>query len=196
MPVLHDTILKSLFVLLKSSKRLNIGEDHLTALISRFPLVIPTKSIGKLELELLDCQTANNTELPRTENDDNQKRKRIDQYWLEVSLMKDAATETPCFPNLSNLARFLLLIAHSNSFFEGVFSTVKKILIDSRHNLVKDVIRGHAHSSVYKDETGIRKNLVGFLIAKINAFKQQQITCYEWQPSKQLLKSAKSASNI
>ena len=81
MPVLHDTILKSLFVLLKSSKRLNIGEDHLTALISRFPLVIPTKSIGKLELELLDCQTANNTELPRTENDDNQKRKRIDQYW-------------------------------------------------------------------------------------------------------------------
>ena len=65
-----------------------------------------------------------------------------------------------------------------------------------RPNLGKDVIRGHAHSSAYKDETGIRKNLVGFLIAKINIFKQQQITCYEWQPSKQLLKSAKSASNI
>ena len=47
---------------------------------------------------------------------------------------------------------------------------------------------------VYEDETGIRNNLVGLLIAKINIFKQQQITCYEWQPSKQLLKSAKSAT--
>ena len=92
---------------------------------------MPTENIGKLELELLHYQTANNTELPRTENDDNQKRKRIDQYWLEVSLMKDAATETPRFPNLSKLARFLLLIPHSNSFCEGVFSIVKKILTDS-----------------------------------------------------------------
>ena len=108
--------------------------------------------------------------------------------------MKDAATETPRFPNLSKLARFLLLIPHSNSFCEGVFNTVKKILTDSRHNLGKDVIRGHAHSSVYEDETGVRNNLVGLLIAKINIFKQQQIICYEWQPSKQLLKSAKSAT--
>ena len=57
----------------------------------------------------------------------------------------------------------------------------------------KDVFRGHAHSSVYEDETGIRNSLVGLLIAKINISKQQQITCYEWQPSKQLLKSANSA---
>ena len=84
--------------------------------------------------------------------------------------MKDAATETPCFPNLSKF----LLIPHSNSFCEGAFSTVKKILTDSRHNLGKDVIRGHAHASVYEDETGIRDNLVGLLIiAKKNIFKQQ-----------------------
>ena len=58
----------------------------------------------------------------------------------------------------------------------------------------KNVVRGHAHSSVYEDETGIRNNLVGLLIAKINISKQQQITCCEWQPSKQLLKSAKYAT--
>ena len=75
--------------------------------------------------------------------------------------MKEAVTETPCFPNLS---KFLLLIPHSNCFCEGVFSTVKKILTDSRHNLGKDAIRGHAHASVYEDETGIRDNLVGLLI--------------------------------
>ena len=108
--------------------------------------------------------------------------------------MMDAATETPHFPNLSNLARFLLLTSNSNSFCEGVFSTIKKILNDSRHNLSKDIIRGHAHSSVYEDETGTRNNLVGLLTAKINIFKQQQITCYEWQPSKELSKSAKSAT--
>ena len=101
---------------LKPSERLNIDEYHLTTLIFRFPLVIPTENIAKLELELLDYQTANITELPRTENDDNQKRRRIDQYWLEVSLMKDPATETPRFLNQSNLARFLILIPHSNSF--------------------------------------------------------------------------------
>ena len=178
-PVLHDPIPKSLSVFLKSSERLNVEEDYLATLISRFPLVIPTENIDKLEFELLDYQTANNTELPRTENDDNQKRKRIDQYWLEVLLMNDAATETPLFSNLSNLARFLLLIPHSNTFCEGVFSIVKKILTNSRDNLGKDVIRGHAHSSVYEDETGIRNKLVGLLIAKINIFQQQQITCYE-----------------
>ena len=93
--------------------------------------------------------------------------------------MNDAATETPRFSNLSNLARFLLLIPHSNTFCEDVFSIVKKILTNSRDNLGKDVIRGHAHSSVHEDETGIRNKLVGLLIAKINIFQQQQITCYE-----------------
>ena len=126
MPVLPDPILKYLSVFLKPSKRLIIEEDHLTTLISRFPLVMPTENIGRLELELLDYQTANNRELPRTENDDNQKRKRIDQYWLDVSLMKDSATEASRFSNLPNLARFLLPIPHSNSFCEGVFSTLRR----------------------------------------------------------------------
>ena len=154
MPILHDPILKCLSVFLKPSKRLNIEEDHLATLIFRFPLAITIENIGKLELELPDYQTANNTELPRMENDGNQKHKKIDQYWLEVSLMKDAATETPRFPNLSNLARFLLIIPYSNSFCECVFSTVKKILTDSRRSLGKDVIRGHAHSSVYEHGHG------------------------------------------
>ena len=71
MPVLHDLILKCLSVFLKPSERLIIEEDHLTTLISRFPLVIPTENIGKLELEQFDYQTANSTELPRMEKDDN-----------------------------------------------------------------------------------------------------------------------------
>ena len=37
--------------------------------------------------------------------------------------------------------------------------------------------------------------VIGLLIAKINILKQQQITCYEWQPLKQLLK-VKSLQHI
>ena len=75
-----------------------------------------------------------------------------------------------------------------------IFSTVKKILTNSRHNLGNDVKKGHAHSSVYEDRTGIGNNLVGLLITKINAFKQHNIKCFEWQPSKAMMKDAKSVT--
>ena len=52
--------------------------------------------------------------------------------------------------------------------------------------------KGHAHSCLYETETGIRNNLVGLLISKINVFKQQNIKCYQWEPSKTLMKTAKS----
>ena len=129
-------------------------------------------------------------QLPKI-NDENNKRRRIDQYWFEIPLMKEVVTQIPRFPNLSNLAKFLLLILHRNSFCEGVFSTVKKVCTDSRQNLGKYIVGRHAHSSVYESETGIRNNLVGLLIAKINIFKQQQLACYQWKPSKELLKISK-----
>ena len=78
--------------------------------------------------------------------------------------MKEVVTQIPRFSNLSNLARFLLLIPHSNSFCESVFNTVKKILTDSKQNLGKDIVGRYAHSSVYERETGIRNNLLGLLI--------------------------------
>ena len=52
--------------------------------------------------------------------------------------------------------------------------------------------RGHAHSSVYETETGIRNNLFGLLISKLNVFKQQNIKCYQREPSKTVMKTAKS----
>ena len=58
-----------------------------------------------MELELLDYQTANNTKLPRREYDDNQRCRWIDQYLLEVLLIKDAATETVRFLNLIKIGK-------------------------------------------------------------------------------------------
>ena len=151
-------------------------------LTSRFPAVIRNEHLDKLQTELLDYQTTSNDDLPLADT-----YKRIDQFWLDISKIKDSVTGIQSFPNLSNLARFLLLISHSNSFFEGVFSTVKQILTNSRQNLGKDVRKGHAHSRAYEDRTGIRNNLVGLLITKINVFKQQNIKCFEWQPSKAMM---------
>ena len=79
--------------------------------------------------------------------------------------------QIPSFCCFSSLAKFPQLIPESNSFCEGVFSTVKKILTDSRYNLGKYLVGGHAHFNVYESETGIRNNLFGLLIPKINIFK-------------------------
>ena len=165
MPVFHDPTLKCLSVFLNPAERVNIEEDHLTLLTTQSQSVVSKENTDKLQEKLLDYQIANETELPKI-NDKNNKRRRVDQYWFEMSLMKEVVTEIPRFPNLFNLARFLLLIPHRNSFCEGVFSTVKKICTDSRQNLGKYIVGRHAHSSVYESKTGIRNNLVGLLIAK------------------------------
>ena len=62
---------------------LNIKKGHLNLLTSIFPLVVSKENTGRLQEELLDYQTANETELPK-ENDENNKRSRIDQYWLKI----------------------------------------------------------------------------------------------------------------
>ena len=63
---------------------LNIKKDHLKLLTSIFPLVVSKENAGKLQEELLDYQTANETEPPK-ENDENNKRSRFDQYWFKIS---------------------------------------------------------------------------------------------------------------
>ena len=50
---------------LKPAERVNIKEDHLTLPTTRFPLAIFKENAGKLQEELLDYQTANETELPK-----------------------------------------------------------------------------------------------------------------------------------
>ena len=54
---------------------------------------------------------------------------------------------------------------------KSIFSTVKKICTDDKHNLSKDPTEGHANTSVYQSTTGIRNNLGGLLITKVNIFE-------------------------
>ena len=54
-----------LSVFLKPTEKVNIKEDHLALLTTQFPLVVCKENTGKLQEELLDCQIANETELPK-----------------------------------------------------------------------------------------------------------------------------------
>ena len=46
---------------------------------------------------------------------------------------------------------------------------------NERHKLGKEATEGHASRSVFQATTGIRNNLVGLLIIKVNIFLKQGI---------------------
>ena len=88
--------------------------------------------------------------------------------------------------------KFLLLIPHSNAYCKSIFSTIKNVCTDGRHNLDKNPTEGHGSTSVYQSTAGMRNNLVGLLVTKVNIFLKQDVKCYEWKPSEKVIKSAKS----
>ena len=90
------------------------------------------------------------------------------------------------------LNNFLLLISHSNLYCESIFSAIRKICTDARHNLRKDAAPGHQSISEYTEATSIRNNLLRILIPKINIFGKKKLACYEWEPTKSILAQAKS----
>ena len=89
-----------------------------------------------------------------------QNTNRIDFIWNEIAKIIDQCTVQPKFKHLPKLVKFLLLIPPSNAYCESIFSTIKKICTDDRHNLGKDATGGHASRNVYQSATRIRNNLV------------------------------------
>ena len=78
----------------------------------------------------------------------------------------------------------VLLIPHSNSFCETLFSIVKKMITDMRSQLGRGK-EGHASDGVYKDVHGVRNTLCGLLTSKLNVFKCTN--CHEWKRTGDLL---------
>ena len=190
MPVFRSKIIKSL-TFLRLPERHNATSDELQEIVQRFPKVIT--NTDALESEFLEYQATPDDELPAYFDDDG-KPFRIDYVWNQISKITVAHTGQPRFKHLAHLAKFLLLIPHSNSFCESVFSTIRKICSDGRHNLGKDATLGHASTSVYNATTSIRNNLLGILIPKINIFWKRKLACYEWEPTNKVITTAKSVS--
>ena len=86
------------------------------------------------------------------------------------------------------------MIPHSNSCYEIIFCIIRKIRTDGHHNLGKDATPGHSSTSVYTETTSIRNSLFEILIPKINIFGKNKLVCYEWEPTKSILASAKFAT--
>ena len=173
---------------LRLPERHNATSDELQEIVQRFPKAIT--NTDALESEFLEYQATPDDELPAYFDNDG-KPFRIDYVWNQISKITVAHTGQPRFQHLAHLAKFLLLIPHSNSFCESVYSTIRKICSDGRHNLGKDATLGHASTSVYNATTSIRNNLLGILIPKINIFWKRKLACYEWEPTNQVITTAK-----
>ena len=85
------------------------------------------------------------------------------------------------------------MVPDSSSYSESIFSTVRNISTDGRHNLGKDTTQGHASTNVYTKAIYIRNNLLGIVIPKINIFGNK-LACYEWEPIECILAQAKSTT--
>ena len=179
MPVFRSKIIK-LLTFLRLPERHNATSDELQEIVQRFPKVIT--NTDALESGFLEYQATPDDELPAYFDNDG-KPFCIDCVWNQISKITVAHTGQPRFQHLAHLAKFLILIPHSDSFCESVFSTIRKICSDGRHNLGKDATLGHASTSVYNATTSIRNNLLGILIPKINLFWKRKLASYEWKPT-------------
>jgi hypothetical protein len=123
-------------------------------------------SMDRLADESNDFQLMSPAELPTFD----EKTTRVDEWWQKVLSMKTVMGARR-FPMLSLLMQAVLTIPNSNSESERVFSMVKKL-----------------HTSYRSQMTN--ETLCALLATKINTDEE----CYDYQPSKELLKAAKAAT--
>ena len=140
MPVLKNDVIKSLTLP-------RLPERHqatLDELMQRFSRIIT--DMNALESEFLEYQATPDDEFPAYFDEDD-KSMLIDNICHQISKQIDLYSGQPHFKHLAEFAKFLLLILHSNSYCESIFSTTRKICTDGRHNLVKDAKQGHTSTS-------------------------------------------------
>jgi len=179
---LKDPVLKTARFL-DPNHRLSVTFTEIENLLQHLPDVIFESQVDALFTQYTDYQTAN--DLP-TDSE-----QRIDTFWFKLSRMKNHTNEQLRFPEFCTLSMYLLLIPHSNSFCESMFSMVKKNVSSSRSSLGKSR-EGCGNTSVYAETSGIGNTLCALLATKINVFKHA--TCLTWTPSVELLRKAKRAT--
>lgn len=143
-----------------------------------------SSKMDKLQEEFVDYQLLDRTDIPEAvweesvvyEEEEGQEEKkqyhRMDNIWTYLSLVQNSADSSCRFPLLSRLARLVLIIPHSNAGEERVFSLIKQNKTPTRSSLNND----------------------GTLASLIQIKLGNQETCIEWEPPKELLKSAKGAT--
>ena len=132
-----------------------------------FSGIIPADKISKVEEEYEEFKITPKANLPKYITNEG----TLDDYLGQVNLMTNKVTKDPRFPLLSRLATAMLTIPNSNADCESIFSMVRKMQTDYRSDMDNST-------------------LCSLLCAKINAKE----TCYQFQPSKALLRAAMCAT--
>ena len=101
--------------------------------------------MNALESEFFEYQATPNEEFSAYfDKDDNSMR--IDHIFSTKYLKKLIYTQHSgqrCFKHLTEFAKFLLLIPHSISYCESIFTFFRKICTDGGHNLGMDATQGY-----------------------------------------------------
>ena len=104
--------------------------------------------------------------------DEKQTFVRMDVIWAFLSSMKTPDGCNLRFPNLSKVARLILLLPHSNAGEERVFSLIR------------------LNKTPYRSSLGLDGTLSSILTVKLH----NPEPCYTFEPSKEMLKSSKKAT--
>ena len=132
MPVLKNGLIKT-FTFIRLPDRQKATLDELSILVTRFPNFIPQEDITQLETEFFKYQCTSEKELP-SYLDEDKIPSRTDFIWNEIAKISHPCNGQPKFKHPPKLVKFLLLIPHSTAYCEIIFSTVKKICTNDRHD--------------------------------------------------------------
>ena len=185
---LRDPVIKGA-VFLDPERRNSVSYSDVKKLLAIFPGVVSEGQSDLLFDEYASYQIAKDMA-----KDGTFEGERVDEIWHHIGQVKEPSSTAPMYPTLVTLARFLLLLPHSNAYCETLFNVVRKVSTDVRSQLGKNTKEGRSATSVYAtspDDT--RNTLVGILASKVNIFSD--CACCEWKPSKDLLAKAKSATH-
>ena len=125
------------------------------------------EEVDQLVEQFSDYQLAPVEELPSCADDG-----MIEQFWGEMGNLTDNFSNTKRFGILGKVAKTLLILPNSNADSERAFSIIKKIHTEFRSDL--------------NNET-----LCALLSCKFN----QTVQCFDYKPSKDVLKAAKNAAS-
>ena len=150
---------------------------------SRFDSLLPFQSpeeVDKLSEEFTEFQLLHDNDIPKqiwekatvkVDSVNDKSYQRMDVIWHYISTMK-APDHTTRFLRLSKIAMLVLLIPHSNAQEERIFSMVRKNKTAFRPSL---------------DPKGTLSSIMTVKLAN-------DVPAHQFEPSKELLKTAKSAT--
>ena len=129
-----DELVDDVMILLRENQsRVNVSAAF--RLAKRFNVVVPEDKFDTLEADVLDYVITPTAELPSVHRDEGKPTNSAElcQYWQKVGMIK-TVEGTDRFPCLTQLAKCVLALPHSNADTERVFSMVRRLSQIIGHN--------------------------------------------------------------